>query len=255
MRSMDASAGDVATASTLEFVRAHLPPADDRGRVLEVGCGSGALAARLQAAGYRVLAIDSSPHAVQAASAAGVPTRLAAWPEFQPDPLDDAPFDALLFTRSLHHIQPLDSALDRARELLVAGGRIIVEDFAFSEVDPRTAAWFFSILTLLDDTRVLTRVPEAFATRLLTDGGSYELWHAEGCHAITPASAIRAALSERFDLVLDASAPYLYRYVIPLLPADARGATLARRLHDIEWELAQAGLIQLIGRRFVGRLS
>src|SRR5438445_12713907 len=46
----------MSTVDLVSFVLAALPP--PRARVLEVGCGAGALARAVDNAGYRVLAID-----------------------------------------------------------------------------------------------------------------------------------------------------------------------------------------------------
>jgi SAM-dependent methyltransferase len=123
---------DLPTAQTLAFVRAHAPPPP--ARVREVGCGDGALASRLQGVGYRVVAVDSSEAAVAAAVRRGLDARAARWPDFE-----ESSFDLVLFTRSLHHIHPLDGAVARARHLLARAGRVLVEDFAFNEVAPLAA--------------------------------------------------------------------------------------------------------------------
>ncbi len=48
---------DIATDFTLEFVRPHLPPGSVR--ILEVGCGDGAVAAGLERSNAVVVAIDA----------------------------------------------------------------------------------------------------------------------------------------------------------------------------------------------------
>jgi 2-polyprenyl-3-methyl-5-hydroxy-6-metoxy-1,4-benzoquinol methylase len=72
---------------SLAFVREALP--DRARRLLEVGCGDGALAAMLAADGFEVVAIDAAEDAVARARARGVDARLAEWPQF-----DAAGFDA-----------------------------------------------------------------------------------------------------------------------------------------------------------------
>jgi SAM-dependent methyltransferase len=250
---------DVATLATRRFVRSHVPPPGEGGvSVLEVGCGNGALAAHLVADGYEVVALDSSDRAVRDARASGVDARVATWPSFAWPLTGDAPndvpsFDAILFTRSLHHIRPLGAALDRAGDLLAPGGVILVEDFAFAEVDRVTAAWFFGILSILDAAGVLTHRPGELATRLLEGGGAFELWQADHDHEITPAAELREALDARFDIIAEAREPYLYRYACPLLTGDERGARVAARIYDRERAAGTDGLARLIGRRFVAR--
>ena len=83
------------------FVTTHLPPPP--ARVLEVGCGSGALARALLEAGYRVTAID--PKAPD-----GPPFLRVTLEELE---VED-PFDAVVAAHSLHHLHHLPAALDRA---------------------------------------------------------------------------------------------------------------------------------------------
>src|SRR5439155_1204291 len=127
------------TRYTYDFVRRFLP----RGcrRILEVGCGTGELAARLSKDGYVVIAIDSDRDSVAAARRLGVNAHVATWPDF-----DQGQFDAVLFTRSLHHIHPLGESVRHAADCLANGGRIIVEDFAYESADEKTLRWFKSAI-------------------------------------------------------------------------------------------------------------
>ena len=119
------------TQFTQAFIRRSLP--ERARRVLEIGCGSGELAASLLQDGVSLIAIDNDADAIAAAQGLGVDARIAAWPDFE-----DGLFDAVLFTRSLHHIHPLDKAVQRAADTLVIGGRLIVEDFAYEAADEKT---------------------------------------------------------------------------------------------------------------------
>src|SRR5439155_3463749 len=104
--------------------------------LLEVGAGDGAIAAGLRAAGYDVVAIDPSADAVARARERGVMVLEADFLGY-----DAEPYDAVLFTRSLHHLHPLADAVARARALTRPGGHLVAEEFAFERMDHATARW------------------------------------------------------------------------------------------------------------------
>ncbi len=92
-------------------------------RVLDVGCGDGALTERLVAAGCRVVGIDSSPAQVHAARARGLDARVA-----DAAALDfENAFDAVFSNAVLHWIQDPDAPLAGFRRALAPGGRLVAE--------------------------------------------------------------------------------------------------------------------------------
>jgi SAM-dependent methyltransferase len=109
-------------------LRAELPPYGAfrrraAGRLLDVGCGRGDLAARFLAHGWSAVGLDVSPEAVESARAAGVDAvegtlTTASWP--------DASFDLIVMNHSLEHMPNPMEALRRARALLRPGGTLIV---------------------------------------------------------------------------------------------------------------------------------
>jgi SAM-dependent methyltransferase len=234
---------DVATSETLAFVQAHTRPA----RLLEVGCGGGALAFRLTALGYQVVALDASADAVAEARQRGLDARIARWPDFE-----EAPFDVVLFTRSLHHIQPLDRAVARAKELLKTQGRVLVEDFAFSAIESLSAEWLYQLLSVLDVAGVLRCDGDDFANKILQGGGVLAVWQAAHDHHLHSADAMASSIREHFGAVEATTVPYLYRYVCALLEESADGYRLASRVLALEKRFAEVGRVPLIGRRFVG---
>ena len=196
---------------SLDFVRGALAPGARR--VLEVGCGDGALAAMLATDGLEVTAIDADVEAVAEARGRGVDARLASWPDF-----DAGRFDALLFTRSLHHVGDLDASVAAAFAALAPEGRLIVEDFAFEEADEASLAWFRALAGLL---------------------APAELAHDRDLHG---ARAIEDALG-----AAPAPAAYYFRYIEAAAPDRPDLAETA--LAEEEAAIA-AGLVRPLGRRW-----
>ena len=122
----------------LAFARGVLPapPA----RILEIGAGSGELAAALREGGHEVTAIDP-----EAQDGTGV----------QATALIDATgtYDAAIAIVSLHHVEPLVDSCSRLAELIVPGGRfheqsklasrLLNEIPGVSCVEPRGALYCF----------------------------------------------------------------------------------------------------------------
>ena len=189
------------------FVLARLrpPPA----RVLEVGCGSGELARALSAARYDVTAID--PEAPD-----GEQFRRVSFEDFG----ETGPFDAVIASRSLHHIPDLGAALDKVGDLLGPDGVLLLDEFAWDRMDDATAEWYY------------TRRNEPVE-------GWRERWTEEHRDLHTY-SAMRRELDERFRERSFAWLPYCYR--------DEHAGI------DV-WEerlLIDKGAIQATGFRYVG---
>ena len=92
-------------------------------RVLDVGCGDGALTERLVAAGCRVVAIDSSPEQVRAARDRGLDARVADVTALG----FDGEFDAVFSNAVLHWVRDPDAALTAIHRALTSGGRLVAE--------------------------------------------------------------------------------------------------------------------------------
>ena len=182
-----------------EFVLAELPPPPSR--VLEVGCGHGDLARSLTASGYDVLAIDPEPPEGQIFRRATI------------EELDDSgPFDAVVASRSLHHVHDLAAALDKVAALLRPRGSIVLDEFAWDRLDARSAAEV---------------------------GIDLEEWREEheGLHT---AGAMLEELGVRFERRSLSWEPYLHR--------EAHQVVSEER----ERELVDSGRLVAIGFRYVG---
>lgn len=200
-----------------EFVLASVPVS---ARVLEVGCGDGALALELSAAGLDVLAID--PVAPE-----GPIFRRTTLEELD----DPGPFDAVVASRSLHHVHELGGALDRIAALLRPDGLLLLDEFACERLDEPTADWYYGQLRALGAARG-DHVPPSLAA--LRD--EWEAEH-EGLHG---SDVLLPALAQRFEERSLEWEPYLWRYV--------DGVTT----RDLERTLVHVGVIQPVGYRWAG---
>jgi SAM-dependent methyltransferase len=231
------------TRYTYHFVKRFLPSAT--GHILEVGCGAGELAACLSREGYAVVAIDSDRDSVAAAQRLGVDARMAMWPDF-----NGGQFDAVLFTRSLHHIHPLDESVGRARESLAEGGRIIVEDFAYDSVDEKTLRWFRSAIRLLEAADLLI-VGEEFLEKVLSKTETLSAWRQNHEHDLHTAAEIGAQLEKLFSRVIKEDAAYYFRYIANVLASSEKRDAVLQAFADQEETMAADWSIVPLGRRFV----
>ena len=235
---------DVTTKQTVDFLASRLRAGAD---VLEVGCGEGHVAAELTNRGYRTVAVDSDPRVIERARERGVQAEVAGWPDF-----DASPVDAIVFSRSLHHIEALREAVLKSRQLLKPTGLLLVEDFAFDEADEPTIRWFLEVLRS-DAARALIDPAEGeLVTRLLGATDAMEVWRHSHDHELHTVAAMTEALAELFDVEELRPVPYLYRYLVPVLPETARAAAFVDRVMGEEASRGTRQEIALIGRRLVG---
>jgi SAM-dependent methyltransferase len=92
-------------------------------RILDLGCGDGALTAKLAALGCDVVGVDASAAQVEAARKLGLDARVADGEKlgFGPE------FDAVFTNATLHWLRDHDAALDGAWRALKPGGRLVGE--------------------------------------------------------------------------------------------------------------------------------
>jgi SAM-dependent methyltransferase len=197
-----------------EFVASSLPPAP--ARVLEVGCGRGELARAVAARGYEVVAIDPEPPE-------GAIFRSVALEDFD----EPGPFDAVVASRSLHHVPDLPGALDKIAGLLRPRGLLIVNEHAWDRMDEATARWFLGWWSASDPD-----APGSLEEFL-------EYWRADhvGLHGY---EAMRRELDRRFSERFFAWTPYRHGEL-----GDAADEGEQRAL-------IEAGEIRATGFRYVG---
>jgi len=196
------------------FALAHVP--SPPARVLEIGCGQGALALELAQAGYEVVAIDPA--------AATPEVRAVALHELD-EPAGS--FDAAVAVVSLHHVEPLGESCRRLAELVRAGGVLVVDEMDVERFDERAAAWLIEQRGLAGDAgEDDRREPGALVADLRGH--------------LHPLADVRGALEEWFAFGEPVRGPYLYRWE---LPPNARKE---------EEQLTAAGRLPAVGARLVG---
>jgi SAM-dependent methyltransferase len=203
------------------FVLAHLPPR--QARILEVGCGAGGLARALARAGHDVTAID--PEAPE-----GPIFRRVTLEAF----VEPGPFDAVVASVSLHHVDDLADALDKIAGLLRPEGVLVLSEYAKERFDRATAEWYY------EQRRALAASGGKAAPGSLDEciRGSEE-----DDAEIHGYAAMRAELDRRFRERFFSWVPYLYR--------DLEGICS----EALEQALIDAGTIRATGFRYVGETA
>ncbi|WP_051764384.1 class I SAM-dependent methyltransferase [Saccharothrix syringae] len=223
----------LAVPHTLTHLKPLLPPPP--ARVLEAGCGRGALAAALAELGYRVTGVDRDAGMAAAAGERGVPVIRADVREVSGE------YDVVLFTRSLHHAEDLDGVLAHAAALLAPGGRIVIEEFAWERVD-RAAAHF------LHDNRALL-VATGLLDADLPTGDLLDAW-VDAHDSLHRGSAMTAALGRVGSDPTEVATGILWRlvdgrggaWVEPARVADALDA-----IREAERRRLAAGMLPAVG--------
>ncbi len=109
--------------ATAASVSNRLP--DRESRILDIGCGSGALLAHLRSLGFsHVVGVDPSPTAVASGRSIGLDLRLGTVTDL---PKDIETFDLVVLSHVIEHLSNPGEALAVARNVLRAGAFLYVE--------------------------------------------------------------------------------------------------------------------------------
>lgn len=112
-------------AAVLELLN---PQSDER--ILDVGCGDGALTLKITEAGADVLAFDASPELLATASERGLDTHLGSASNME----FNAEFDAVFSNAVLHWVLDAEGAAQSMFNALKPGGRLAVEFGGFGNI-------------------------------------------------------------------------------------------------------------------------
>lgn len=116
-------------ARTARFVADHgapvldlLAPAPGE-RILDLGCGDGALSEKLAASGAIVVAVDASAEQIESARARGLDGRVMGGEKLE----FDSEFDAVFSNAALHWMKDATAVIDGVWRALKPGGRFVGE--------------------------------------------------------------------------------------------------------------------------------
>lgn len=248
--------GGFAVAGTLGLLAEVLPPAP--ASVCEVGAGRGALAAALVVAGYDVTALEPEPVGAAAARLRGVRVVEQGLLEHR-----GGPYDVVLFTRSLHHIDPLAGAVDRALDLLRPGGRLVLEEFARERADRLAAGFLYDTFALLHAANLLAddeeRAPKhEHHGRRVIDAADIdpaddpwarwqEHFQPEPDRPLHTVAEILSVLKERGLAVTERPTASLWRMLVHDLRDVPEAGEIARRLRAIENRRIDEGTLPATG--------
>jgi SAM-dependent methyltransferase len=243
---------------TVKFVERHALL--EGARLLDVGCGKGRVARAFARRGASVTAIDKSQESVDWAVASGIAASTTDFIEFA-----GGPFDIILFSRSLHHIEPLDAAVDKLFQLLDKGGVAVVEDFAVEKCTRNEAKWRYDVSALLEAAGVYSEWENKHNHGCDEHKQRHEehnkpldpmeRWHKHYYvdHSIADSQTMIAALQKRFASLQIETAPYLYRYFAEDLLPTEHASALAQYLLDWESRLIEQGELLALGLRIVAQ--
>lgn len=147
------------------FVTALCPA----GRILDVGCGTGALAGRLAERGYQVVGVDPSGGMLELMRARR-PDVQAVEASGDALPFDDDGFDMVLTVAALHHVaepEAVRRTLGEMTRVCRPGGRILVWDH-----NPRNPYWSSLMRRVPQDTGEERLISEAEIVDGLSSAGA-----------------------------------------------------------------------------------
>lgn len=233
---------DIFSNETLGFVQKHINPSTKR--VLEVGCGDGHFGLKLMQSGILLTACDTDKEAVLSAKKKGVP---AIHTDFLS--LKAEPFDAIIFTRSLHHIHQLKAAITYAKSLLTPGGTLIIEDFDLKMIDERTARWYYNTWAMVS---ICTNGKHP--ADLVEDPMSAWVHDHHHDHPLHTGAEMITAAKAHFDDVSFKRNAYLYRSICGRLDGVENSYEITKTVLDVENKLIQEQVILPNGLRVVAKM-
>lgn len=218
------------------------------GPIAEVGAGDGVIAQRLRDDGFTVVAIDGNAETATAATEQGREVLHADWRSW--DGAGHAPFAALIYTRSLHHIDPIEQATAQMTRL-APGGLVLADEFGYELVDAAGAQMLVDGQAIADAAGVGTKDAVAVADPL-------EAWHRRMSveHEVTPSDRLLGAIETVADIEQQTSTRFIARMITHGLdPTHPQAAAVRDLVLEIEDARIAAGTLAAAGLRVVARVT
>lgn len=185
-------------------------------RILDLGCGDGALSLKIAAAGAEVVGLDASAEMVAAARAAGVDARVGDGHALG----FAAEFDAVFSNAALHWMTRPQAVIDGVARALRPGGRFVAEQGGHGNV----AALRVALCAALEaEAGVRTDLSEIWSFPSVADQTARleaAGFLVETCELIPRPTPVAAGIAAWFET--------LARPALALAPEGARAAVLAR---------------------------
>lgn len=234
---------------TFDFLRKNTK---EGASILEVGCGKGELAQLLQESGYKVQAVEKNPEHASLARARKIEVASIDFQNYS----SPERFDCVAFTRSLHHFESMDTALQKAKDLLLPGGVLILDEFGADLIDDQAASWLFYLQQTFNATKMLTHLG-GFGHEVKEGESALSLWkkHHFGHHKIWDSKSIRNSVHSHFVVEQEFRVAYLYRYIVENMASPELAVAVGEPLRQWELQIYQYMAAEPIGLRIVARKS
>lgn len=138
--------------------------------------------------------------------------------------------------------------------MLKPAGKILVEDFAFDGIGQAEIDWLLKMARSPTGRALNTPVSGEFVTNLMNSDDAANTGRNDHDSELHSVSEMTMAIESCLVFRDVRRAPYLYRYLIPVLPNTSVAAAFVQSAYLEEMRLGATGAIALIGHRIVATI-